>query len=99
MSLLRWISEFVGRREMRVVVGGVGSYWGPVSSGIPQGSILGPLLIVLYANELPSLMTSRVKLFADDTKLWRSIKSNQDAQLLQDDVSTLNQWSGYGFLS
>jgi hypothetical protein len=93
-SLLRWISEFVGRREMRVVVGGVGLYWGPVSSGIPQGSILGPLLFVLYVNELPSLMKSRVKLFADDTKLWRSIKSNQDAQLLQDDVSTLIEWSG-----
>jgi len=93
-SLLRWISEFVGRREMRVVVGGVGSHWGPVSSGIPQGSILGPLLFVLYVNELPSLMKSRVKLFADDTKLWRSIKNNQDAQLLQDDVSTLIEWSG-----
>ena len=75
-------------------MGGVGSHWGPVSSGIPQGSILGPLLFVLYVNELPSLMKSRVKLFADDTKLWRSIKSNQDAQLLQDDVSTLIEWSG-----
>ena len=46
-SLLRWISEFVGQREMRVVVGGVGSHRGPASSGIPQGSILGPLLLVL----------------------------------------------------
>ena len=92
-SLLNWISEFVSLREMRVVVGGAGSQWEPVLSGIPQGSILGPLFFVLYVNELPKLVTSRVKLFADDTKLWRVIKNNDDVQQLQDDVSKLNKWT------
>src|SRR5664279_6054594 len=88
-SLLNWISEFVRLREMRVVVGGAGSQWEPVLSG----SILGPLFFVLYVNELPKLVTSRFKHFADDTKLWRVIKSNDDVQKLQDDVSKLNKWT------
>ena len=65
-----------------------------MTSGVPQGSILGPMLFLLYANSLPdSFKSSHVAAFADDTKSFKSIKSPTDAVLLQDDLSNLATWS------
>ena len=70
-------------------VNSVLSSWSKVTSGIPQGSVLGPLLFVLYINELPSLVSSQLLTFADDIKLYRRIHSPIDCRILQADINIL----------
>ena len=65
----------------------------PVTSGVPQGSIIGPLLFVLYINDICDVCTSFMKLYADDAKLYRNIKSRQDVLSLQNDLNALFLWS------
>ena len=66
----------------------------PVSSRVPQGSILGPILFLLYVNDLPDVVqNSKVACFADNTKIFRCIDSTSDAELLQSDLSNLEKWS------
>ena len=62
-------------------------------SGVPQGSVLGPVLFLVYINDLDDDITSKVLKFADDTKLFRKIQSDADRQQLQDDLNKLNEWS------
>ena len=62
-------------------------------SGIPQGSVLGLILFLIYVNDIPSCVQSKIKLFADDTKLWRVLKSKNDHDILQADLDTLGNWS------
>ena len=69
---LNWISEFLSGRTQCVVVDGAESCWIPVTSGVPQGTVLGPLLFLLYINDLPDCVSSSVRLFADDCLLYRS---------------------------
>ena len=64
-----------------------------VLSGIPQWSVLGPLLFVIYINELPKIVKSTIYLFADDTKIFRSINSPEDTKILQEDLDKLQEWS------
>jgi hypothetical protein len=64
-----------------------------VLSGIPQGSVLGPTLFILYINDLPANITNEVYLFADDTKIFRPISSDNDALSLQQDIDTCLKWS------
>ena len=81
-------------RRQRFVVDGTYSDWLPVVSGVPQGSILGPLLFVLYINDLPSVAkNTKVALFADDAKCYLNIESLGDCQLLQNDLNALVDWS------
>ena len=77
----------IPRRRQRVVVNGSKSTWAKVTSGIPQGSILGPLLFVCFINDMPSVVASPVHLFADDTKLYRRVTTLEDHTSLQDDVT------------
>jgi hypothetical protein len=66
----------------------------PVTSGVPQGSILGPALFLLYVNDLPSnVKSSRVAMFADDTKVFKAIQSPNDAVKLQEDITNFGNWS------
>ena len=65
-----------------------------VTSGVPQGSVLGPIFFILYVNELPELVQSSIKMFADDTKLYHRIRSLSDLRILQSDVDVLCRWSG-----
>ena len=65
----------------------------PVISGVPQGSVIGPLLFILYVNELPDWIRNEIKIFADDTKIWCRIKTAKDGESLQADLNDLMEWS------
>ena len=78
---------------MKVLINGSFSDLMEVLSGVPQGSVLGPLLFLLFVNDLPDWIISSVIMFADDTKLWRIIKTTNDNQILQRDLDALMNWS------
>ena len=93
-NLLKWIHSFLIGRTQQVRVNGTLSSVQPVISGVPQGSVLGPLLFVLYINDIgDDIKDSRLFLFADDTKLSKHIHSPTDQELLQNDLKTLERWS------
>ena len=92
-NILKWIEAFLRNRTQVVKVNGEKSFSAPVLSGIPQGSVLGPLLFVIYINDLPDNINSDSFLFADDTKILRQISSIEDSIQLQGDLKTLEEWS------
>lgn len=87
-----WISNFLTQRRQRVVVNGDHSKWVHVRSGVPQGTVLGPLLFLIYLNDLPNNITSEMRLFADDCVIYRLIKCAQDIINLQHDLNQLSLW-------
>ena len=91
-NLLRWIDGFLSNRRQRVVLNGEKSCWQDVKSGVPQGSILGPLLFLIYVNDMPKSILSHVFLFADDTKLIQTISTLADHVQLQTDLDNLAKW-------
>ena len=92
-DLIIWIKNFLSGRRQRVEINRKLSEWKPVLSGIPQGSVLGPFLFLLYINDLPDSVKSNIYLFADDTKIFREIKDNADQVLLQEDLDVVMKWS------
>ena len=92
-KILAWIDAFLSGREQVVRVNGELSNSKLVISGIPQGSVLGPLLFVLYINDLPEVVNSNILLFADDTKIFHQVNSREDALSIQKDINALEQWS------
>ena len=90
---ISWIEDFLSDREQKVRVNGSISSSAPVTSGIPQGSVLGPVLFVLYINDLPDVVTNEVYMFADDTKIFSLVNNDADAESLQDDIRELERWS------
>ena len=88
----QWISNFLKKRKQCVVVDGVSSGLVDVDSGVPQGTVLGPILFLLHINDLPSIVSSKVRLFADDCLIYRQIKSNNDQIELQRDLNLLESW-------
>ena len=92
-NLLQWIENYLQGRYQSVMIEGQVSSPLPVTSGVPQGSIIGPLLFVLYINDICDVCTSFMKLYADDAKLYRNIKSRQDVLSLQNDLNALFLWS------
>ena len=87
-----WISNFLKQRKQRVVVDGIQSDMVTVDSGVPQGTVLGPILFLLHINDLPSVISSKVRLFADDCLVYREIKNRQDQIALQKDLNLLENW-------
>ena len=98
-QLLKWFGSFLRGRRQCVKINSVLSSWLQVTSGVPQGSVLGPLLFALYINELPSLVSSQLLMFADDIKLYRRIRSSIDCRILQTDINILLDWSNHWLLS
>ena len=88
-NLLQWIENYLQGRYQSVMIEGQVSSPLPVTSGVPQGSIIGPLLFVLYINDICDVCTSFMKLYADDAKLYRNIKSRQGVLSLQNDLNAL----------
>ena len=91
-STHKWISSWLSERSQKVVLDGQASDPVPVLSGVSQGSVLGPVLFLIFINDLPDNIRSSVRLFADDCVLYRNIKSPIDCQILQDDLNSLSQW-------
>ena len=91
--VLKWIEAFLGDRSQQVFVNGSKSQEGRVTSGIPQGSVLGPILFVIYINDLPNQLESEVRIFADDTKLFTQSNDEKAREVLQADLDRLHQWS------
>ena len=90
---LRWFSSYLTDRKQRVVLSGVESDWVSVSSGVPQGSILGPSLFIMFINDLPSsLAHSKCVLYADDAKIFKRISSLSDCLDLQRDLASFSEW-------
>ena len=89
-SVLSWIRDFLTGRRQYVSVKGESSTWKDVVSGVPQGSVLGPVLVIIFINDLPEVVNSIVKIFADDTKLYNK-DSNND--IIQQDLDALYIWA------
>ena len=85
-TTLNWINAFLCFRQQRVVVNGIKSDWAPVVSGVPQGTVLGPLLFSLYINDISADIESEIRLFADDCVCYREIKNEEDTLKLQRDI-------------
>ena len=94
-NIIAWIKDFLQGRKHRVRIKSRYSKWGKVSSGIPQGSVLGPLLFLIYINDLPDLCEkkSEIYLFADDSKLYKYIIDDNDCRDLQACIDTLQKWT------
>ena len=83
--MITWLSSFLNDRKQSVRMNGSTSFWTKETSGVLQGSILGPLMFLIFVNDIPQITSSNIMLFADDTNLWRSIKSINDVKILQEE--------------
>ena len=92
-SIINWIEQWLTDRRQRVFVYGEVSRWKPVLIGVPQGSVLGPILFLVYINDLEERVTGKILKFAYDTKLFRKAKEIGDKQKVQDYIDELIKWS------
>ena len=93
-SLLDWCRDYLTNRQQRVVVKGEVSDWLTITSGVPQGSLLGPLFFIVFINDLPGVISedSTIALYADDSKLYRIINTPEDLSSFQDDLDKISDW-------
>ncbi|KAI3380161.1 hypothetical protein SNEBB_002860, partial [Seison nebaliae] len=91
--VLQWITNWLCNRRQCVMLDGIKSEWHRVNSGVPQGSVLGPLLFVVYINDLDSGVHNKISKFADDAKLVATIESVEDNQRVQKDINKLIAWA------
>ena len=91
-NLLNWMKSFIHGRFQRVVLNGIESQWLEVTSGVPQGSVLGPLLFVLYINDIAENIKCKLGIFADDTKIYSIINSVSNVEDLQCDLDNMQEW-------
>ena len=93
--LLKFIASYLSGRKQRVVIGNSNSDTMSVLSCVPQGSIIGPILFVLFINDLPTGLDpgTDIALYADDTKIWREIQTELDCEILDKDIGHLNSWA------
>jgi hypothetical protein len=92
-NLLHLIEDFLHDRKQRVLLNGAHSAWSTVTSGIPQGSVLGPILFTIYINDLTDVIENMVKLVADNTKVYAAVNNTDEIDSLQSDIERLMNWS------
>ena len=92
-NVLKWVTDFLSNRSQYVALNDVASNDTPVTSGVPQGSVLGPTLFIYYINDLPEVVDSLIKIFADDTKSYDKVESVDDNHKLQKCIDNLVKWS------
>jgi hypothetical protein len=93
-ELLAWIADFLTNRQQRVVMGSNVSEWEAITSGVPQGSVLGPLLFIVFINDMPEVVKNfKCKLYADDSKIIARIKNESDSCKLQQDLDAIVKWT------
>ena len=92
-KLLCWVEDFLTGRRQRVCVNGSYSAWSPVVSGVPQGSCLGPVLFVIFINDLPEVVETFCQMYADDTKLFSNSDNEEFRMKIQKDLDNLIQWA------
>ena len=97
--LLNWTKDFLIGRSQTVILEGHSSSSSEVLSGVPQGTVLAPLLFTCYVNDIPSTVKSKIRLYVDDILLYRTIHTNEDRLALQEDLSALIQWSDFWLMS
>ena len=91
--MLSWLQAFLTNRSQCVVVDNMKSHATPVLSGVPQGTVLAPLVFLMYINDLSSCVHNNVRLYADDILLYSHKDSKDDCISLQQDLNALEQWS------
>ena len=88
------LTNYLSNRRQRVILNGQVSNWAPVLSGVPQGSVLGPLLFLIYVNDLEDGIKSQIRFFADDTSIFSVVNDpNITARELNDDLNTISEWA------
>ena len=92
-TLLKWMGNYLQDRKMRTVIRDICSNWSEVTSGVPQGSVLAPIMFQIYINDMNEGLESYINMFADDAKLLKVIKSQKDCQDLQKDIDKIHEWS------
>ena len=93
-SFLQWLSSYVLNRKQRVHIPGGSSHWFPIAAGVQQGSILGPLLFLIYINDIVTNIKSTVRLFADDTSLYFIVDEPVEAaRCLNSHLELIYQWA------
>ena len=92
-NLLAWMDSFLHGHSQQVVVDRVKSLACEVTSGVPQGSVLGPTLFLIYINDIVLNVKSEIRLFADDILMYKTIKNSNDHEILQEDLNTLKRWA------
>ena len=90
---LQWVNAFLGNRTQSVVVNGQSSERCSVSSGVPQGTVMGPLLFLIFINDIVKDLHSQLRLFADDSTLYRNIETEEDHTKFQEDLLRLQNWA------
>ena len=91
--IISWVENYLRDRSQYVEINGEQSQWQPVTSGIPQGSVLEPLLFLIYSNDLPKHVNSTIYMSADDTKIYREIRDKHDQEILRKGLDSLKSWS------
>ena len=92
-NVLKWIEDWLTNRKQRVVLNGCFSDWSDVISGVPQGSVLGPLLFIIYINDIDDCVVGKILKFTYDTKIYHTVYSDGEVSVLQSDLRNLVQWS------
>ena len=92
-NIHRWLKDWLSGRKQRVVINGSSSSWCNVNSGVPQGSVLGPILFLIYVNDIDDGLTSIISKFADDTKIASRVTTSDDQEKVQSDLDRLANWA------
>ena len=89
-NILKWLQDWLTDRKQRVVINGTSSEWQNVISGVPQGSVLGPILFLVYVNDIDEGLSCKISKFADDTKIASRVITTTDKEAFQTNLERLN---------